>query len=475
MNSVKYFTPVYANSLDAWVPEIWANESVAILVENMVVANLIHRDFQDEIAQFGDIVNTRSLGTFEGKRKADADSVTVQDATATNIAVPLNQHVHVSFRIRDGEESKSFASLVTEYLEPAILAIGQTIDKIILGQHVHFIGNNAGGLTEVSASNAVETLIDLRKKLNENKAYTTGRNLVIGPALEAIMLKDEAFHEADKVGDDGTALREASLGRKLGFNIFMCQNMSEFTYADTATATVLQTAAAAAATTLVLVDGSGVSVGDMITVAGDLVPQRVTAAVDSSGSGTDNITITPGLRDAAAALAAVNIYLNAAVDLTSDENDYSSYALGHYDYIRLDGFTASKLPQVGQQIYIAGTAGYTYTIIDVNTPTNTATTDISVLLDRPLEEAIDNDAVVSLYPSGNYGFAFHRNCMAFVSRPLAAPRAGTGALSAVANYDNVGIRVVITYDGVRQGHLVTVDLLCGVKVLDTNLGAVLLG
>ena len=469
-----FFKPVFANDLDAWIPEIWANESVAILVENMVVANLIHRDFQDEVAQFGDIVNTRQPGTFEGKRKADADSVTVQDASATNIAVPLNQHIHVSFRIRDGEESKSFSSLVTEYLEPAVIAIAQTIDKIILGQHIQFITNNAGGLGEISSSNAIETLVDLRKKMNQNKVHPTGRNLILGPAFEAIMLKDEVFHEADKLGDDGTALREASLGRKMGFNLFMCQNMSEFTYSDVATATSLQSAALAGATALTLVDGSGVTVGDMITVAGDMIPQRVTAEVDTSASGADTVTVTPGLRDAAAALAAVNIYLNGAVDITSDAS-YTTYASGHYDYLRLDGFTATKVPQVGQQIYLAGTVGYTYTIIEVNTPTLNPTTEVEVLLDRPLEEAVADNAVVSCYPTGNYGFAFHRNALAFISRPLAAPRTGTGALSAVANFGGVGVRIVITYDGVRQGHLVTVDLLCGTKVLDTSLGAVLLG
>ena len=79
------------------------------------------------------------------------------------------------------------------------------------------------------------------------------------------------------------------------------------------------------------------------------------------------------------------------------------------------------------------------------------------------------------FPTGNYGFAFNRNCMAFVSRPLAQPMAGSGVLSAIANYNGIGVRVCLSYDPYKQGHLVTVDLLCGVKVLDEKLGAVLLG
>ena len=55
------------------------------------------------------------------------------------------------------------------------------------------------------------------------------------------------------------------------------------------------------------------------------------------------------------------------------------------------------------------------------------------------------------------------------------PRQGTGALAATVNFEGIGLRVCITYDGTRQGHLVTVDLLCGVKVLDKQYGAVMYG
>ena len=65
--------------------------------------------------------------------------------------------------------------------------------------------------------------------------------------------------------------------------------------------------------------------------------------------------------------------------------------------------------------------------------------------------------------------------MALVNRPLALPIPGTGARAGVANWNGLSMRVVMTYDGNKQGHLVTVDTLLGIKVLDTNLGAVMYG
>ena len=40
-------------------------------------------------------------------------------------------------------------------------------------------------------------------------------------------LKTDLFISAEKVGDNGTALREASLGRKFGFDIYTDQNIEK--------------------------------------------------------------------------------------------------------------------------------------------------------------------------------------------------------------------------------------------------------
>ena len=64
--------------------------------------------------------------------------------------------------------------------------------------------------------------------------------------------------------------------------------------------------------------------------------------------------------------------------------------------------------------------------------------------------------------------------MSLVVRPLAMPRAGTGALSSVVNLNGLSMRATITYNGLKQGHLVTLDMLCGIAILDQNLGSVLL-
>ena len=450
------FTAVYANSgFDAWYPELWAQESLMILEANMVAANLVHRDFEPLIAAYGDVVNTRSLGSFTARRKGVNDDVTVQTATATNVPVTLDQHLHSSFLIRDGEDSKSFKSLVDEYLYPAILSIAEAMDQTVLMEKYNFLDNCVGKLgTAATAS----TVIALDEAMNILKVPVLGRNCVLSPGLNADLLGVSDFMNANTVGDDGSALRAGNLGTKFGVTFFMDQfNRAVASGSSTHTALVNDSDGIPAASTTVGFDGAtGTPVaGEWCTIAGDMTPQLITA---NTGG---NLTIDPGLRTAVANNAAITFYTKGAINYTAD------YAAGEIDDMVTDGFTVA--PKQGQ-IFSLDTdgTGDRYGLLD--TPTT-----IASRLNRPLDSAALNDAVVGLGPAGEYGFAFNRQAIALVVRPLAAPRAGAGALSAVVNYNGLSIRVVITYDGDKQGHLVTVDCLCGVKTLNTDLGVVVLG
>ena len=461
-----------ANSLDAYIPELWANESVAILIENMVVANLVHRDFSPMVAKFGDIVNTRQPAEFTAKRKVDTDDVTVQDATATNIQVALNQHLHTSFMIRDGEESKSFKQLRDEYLQPAVLSIAQAVDKILLGECHAFYSNAEGQANGLTTSNIVQYIVESRKRMNLNKAYDQGRNLILTPDTEAIALRTDTFHEADKVGDAGTAMREASLGRKFQFNTFMCQNTPNtvgIPVAAYAPAVDLAAGYAAGATTI-HVDGHGddLKVGQWFTLADDAVPRQITALGTVDTNDVD-VTFTPALRATVANDKVMTVGATGAV------NYGAGYLAGYAKKIVVNGITGA-IP-VGALVTFATPGSPNviksgiYSVIEVE---NSGGNTIGLTLNKPLETALVNADECHFAPPAQHNFAFHRNALALVSRPLAPAPAGL-ALSSVANMGGIGIRVTITYNGTSQGVLVTVDLLCGIKVLDTHLGAVLIG
>lgn len=59
----------FANDFSILNPTIWANEAIIQLLPNMVLGNLIARDFDNSVARFGDIVNAYVPSTFVMNRK----------------------------------------------------------------------------------------------------------------------------------------------------------------------------------------------------------------------------------------------------------------------------------------------------------------------------------------------------------------------------------------------------------------------
>ncbi len=453
---------VYDDFPEAYFPQTWANESVAILEENMVISGLVYRDFDPMIQQYGDTVNTRKPGELIAMRKTVDDSVEIQPTTAQNIAVVLNQHVYASFMIKDGNQSKAFKDLILEYMQPGALAIARQLDRIVSGQVYQFLQNSGGQLGGLTGDNADAYLLQARMVLNQNNAPIDGRNLILGTVSETALLSNPKFTQAYSVGDQGNAMANAALSRKYGLDLYMAQNMPyvDGSRMDKVTGTVNHTGGYAPGATAITVTGFSAAIanGRWVTFAGDGIPRQITG---TTGGATPTIlTIGAGLTRSIADTAIVTVGGAGAVD------ESTGYALGWIKPIVYDSFTND--PQVGQGVSF-GTSTTIYSCTQVDTVNKTIT------LDRPLEASLANNDTINLLPAGSYNLGFLRNAIALVVRPLALPMPGTGARAGVSNYNGVSMRVTMTYDGRQQGTLVTFDMLCGVKVLDVNLGSVLLG
>ncbi len=457
--NIKVFFNTF-NDNDALIPEVWAKEALLVLGEKTVMHPLVYTDFGKEIKRQGDIIHTHRPAKFEAERKVDGDAITKQSAESTDVQIRLDHHLHTAFIIYDGEESKSFKELVQLYLGPAMQSLAQEVDEIICAQKYAFRTAMVGKLgTDITKT----SLININEQMNTLLApQDDQRYFVMGPAMEAALLDVQLFTDASQVGDDGTALRNASLGKKFNMWNIMSQNMRTVTATDTAAGAVNSGSGYAAGSTVITVDGmtgDTVAVGQWCTIAGDMQPRQITAV---SGTPVTQITLDKGLTYAVVDDAVVTIMDPGAIDLSA------GYAQYWTKRMVVDGFTLA--PKRGQ-LASFGTTAAPYGVIGGKNSTT------SLKLDRGIEALVADDATVNLGPAGEFGLGFHKNAIAFISRPLALPKLvnGTSTRSAVVNYNGLNVRVTMTYDHEYQGTVVNIDLLCGVKVLDSSLGVLVCG
>lgn len=460
----------YDNDNDAFIPERWAMEGLEILQENMVMANLVHRDFENEIRDYGDVVNTRRPGEFKIRRKTDKTTLQQQDAKSTNVRVPLDQWFYDSFVIKDGERSKSFKDLVQVYLLPSMQVIARGVDRAVLGRIHAFLGtplSRVGRLTKIDGTNSKDFLLEAGQRLSENKAPEDLRRIVMAPSMQAALLKNDLFIRANERGDGGAALANGRLGSILGFDTYPAQNVnSMFVGADTIDGTITNAlATGGSGSQTCVVSGYDVAVGSFAVVDGNDQPTYVTARTFSTN--TTALTLNEANKYATLAGATVRAYKSCAV-----KDDNAEYKAGWSEGIKLDGWTTSKAPQVGQLIAFGTSTRHTYTIIESELVSSGVQ---MVHLDRPLDFDLVNDDLAFPGPYGSFNWAFHRDAVALVTRPLATPASQLGVYSAVSVYKDVGMRVTMQYDINVGGTIVNCDILGGVAVLDSRLCVPFLG
>ncbi|MCB0967919.1 MAG: hypothetical protein KDB37_13880, partial [Ilumatobacter sp.] len=275
-------------------PSVIAREALMTLYSQTVMLPLVHRDFDADFAKVGDTVTVRKPATFTANEFTGA--IAVQDATESSVAVQMNHHLDVSFAVTSKELTLSISDFRTQLLDPAMEAIAQKVDQLLLSLYVD-VYNNVG--TAGTTPDGVDDITGVGRVLDINKVPLGMRSLAIDAFAKDKFLQIPSFFEADKVGDDGSALRNASLGRKFGLDTLLANNIAAHDNGTIAhTGTFAVNGAVAEGATTMAVDGSTTltgtwSAGSLFTVAGVDGTFVVTADADAAANAIGAVSFAP--------------------------------------------------------------------------------------------------------------------------------------------------------------------------------------
>ncbi|GAA3890538.1 hypothetical protein GCM10022243_64270 [Saccharothrix violaceirubra] len=241
--------------------DVIAREAIATLYEQTVMSGLVHRDYEgDFTGNSGDTITIRKPATFVVNEFNRTNGIQLQNATEGSTSLVLNKIPDVSFAVTSEDWSMRITDFSEQFLTPAMEAINQYTDRLVLGLRADITQSVT---YDPAAAHVSDVLIDAGKVLNDANVPTSQRRAVHSTTLAALLQKDPLFVEADKVGDDGTALREASLGRKRGFDNVLTQNVK-----DDVSVAFRREAFALVTRTLPLPRGIGAGQGAVVTYKG---------------------------------------------------------------------------------------------------------------------------------------------------------------------------------------------------------------
>src|SRR5579883_2033965 len=199
------------------IVKLVAADALPALMGNLVMGNLVNRDYEATLARAGDTVNVPIPPTLVANNIVDGAAVQLQNPPPGNAQIVLTNHVEASFQIPDVAKVLAVPDLLKLYMQPAVVAIAESIESDILSLYPMFTANTAVGtggtaITE-SVVDAAETALFSAKVPSSSAKY-----LVVSPSTYSELRQIPRFSEFNTVGEAGLrAMIDGSVGKMKDF------------------------------------------------------------------------------------------------------------------------------------------------------------------------------------------------------------------------------------------------------------------
>ncbi len=209
------------------IVKLVAVDALPALMGNLVMGNLVNRDFEPSLAQAGDTINVPIPPTLQANNLAEGGSVVHQNAAPGNAQIVLNTHAEATFQIPDVSKILAVPDLLKLYMQPAVIALAERIETDLLKLAPQFSANDAVGtpgtaLTEATID-AAETAL-----FNAKVPASASKYLVVSGNAYSSLRQINRFSEYQTAGDAGLrAIVDGTVGKIKDFFVFRSQFVSK--------------------------------------------------------------------------------------------------------------------------------------------------------------------------------------------------------------------------------------------------------
>ena len=198
-----------------------ASEALPALMGNLVMGNLVNRNFEPMLAQAGDTVNVPLPPSLVANDLSRGGTVVTQNPNLGNAQIVLNKHKEATVQIPDVTRVLAVPDLLATYLQPAVIALAEAIEGDLLGLYTGFTSNTALGF---AGSPITEPLIDDAETalFNAKVPPSVPKYLVVSGSAYSAIRQIPRFSENQMIAS-GQAIVNGQVGTIKDFTVLRSQ------------------------------------------------------------------------------------------------------------------------------------------------------------------------------------------------------------------------------------------------------------
>jgi hypothetical protein len=215
-------------------PDVIAAAALERLRRQLILPRLVTRlGVADFMGAKDDTVNIRVpavLNARDYEWRTRNNPIVLDTLEEVSIPVRLDSHIYSAIAVTDEELTLDIVSFTVQVLTPQVIAVAERLEAMIADviEAASFAAGDIPYDEDPSGDEAgfYRAAVDARKALNDAHVPLTGRVILVGSAVEAAALKEDALRQADQAGSTD-ALRNATIGQIAGFDVVASQSVAE--------------------------------------------------------------------------------------------------------------------------------------------------------------------------------------------------------------------------------------------------------
>ena len=220
-------------SVDSFKPEIWSQELRAAYEKSLVFVSLCNRDYEGEIAKFGDIVHINTISDpVVADYVAGTTQISAEELATSEQTLLIDQSKYFAFKVDDVDKRQTAGEILTKGMQRSAYKMKDAADQYVAGLYVGADAGNVINTVHIANGDvAYEQLIDLGVLLDQANVSEEGRSCVAPPWFFGLLVASKyatnaAFQAAN------AAIQSGKIGEIAGFTMHKSNNVKIITGDD---------------------------------------------------------------------------------------------------------------------------------------------------------------------------------------------------------------------------------------------------
>ena len=212
-------------AITSFIPQVWSARLQQNLQTSLVFGNLCNRNYEGDIAQWGDTVHINTLNDVTVKPYTPgAERADPEQLSGTDTVLSIDHGAYYNFYLNDVDAALSRSDVMDAAMRNAAHQLAADAEEYILDiireeagikPAMHMPTEAQGGLYAL--------LLEVKQTLDFNNVPRYDRKLILAPELECELLKDNRFITGSS--EAAHRLAEGAVARALGFDIYISNNL----------------------------------------------------------------------------------------------------------------------------------------------------------------------------------------------------------------------------------------------------------